>query len=155
LAKCFGLTVGWNAATRGVTLSGLGNAPRADVGVYVGDDLYWLARIIQAEAGGEPFEGKIAVGNVVLNRVRSAEFPSTVYGVIFDRKFGVQFTPTANGSIYCEPSLESVIAARICLEGYTLSDQALYFFNPRTAGSSWIAKHRPYAFRIGNHAFYK
>ena len=154
LAKCFGLRVGWDAASRAVSLTG-GSTPRADVSVYESDELYWLARIIQAEAGSEPLKGKIAVGNVVLNRVRSAEFPSTVYGVIFDREYGVQFSPTANGSIYREPSLQAVIAARLCLEGYTLSDEILYFFNPSIASSFWIANNRPYAFRIGNHVFYK
>ncbi len=155
LAKCFGLQVDWSHASRSVTLSGAGSATRADVGVYERDELYWLARIIQAEAGSEPLKGKIAVGNVVLNRVRSPEFPSTVYGVIFDREYGVQFTPTINGSIYREPSEEAVVAARLCLEGYTLSDEILYFFNPAIAQSDWISRNRPYAFRIGNHVFYE
>jgi N-acetylmuramoyl-L-alanine amidase len=155
LAKCFGLTVSWDAASRSVALRRAGTAPRADVGVYDSDELYWLARIIQAEAGAEPLRGKLAVGNVILNRVRSAAFPNTVYGVIFDRKFGVQFTPTVNGAIYNEPSVESAIAARLCLEGYTLSDDILYFFNPSIANSFWISQNRPYAFRIGNHVFYK
>ena len=155
LAKCFGLTVRWDAATRVVALQSTGSTVRADVGVYESDQLYWLARIIQAEAGGESLLGKLAVGNVVLNRVRAAQFPNTIYGVIFDRKFGVQFTPTVNGAIYNEPSAESAIAARLCLEGYTLSDDILYFFNPAIANSFWISQNRPYAFRIGNHVFYK
>jgi N-acetylmuramoyl-L-alanine amidase len=155
LAKCFGLDVAWSAKTRSVALQSTGGSVRDDVGVYASDELYWLARIIQAEAGGESLKGKLAVGNVVLNRVRSREFPNTVYGVIFDRKFGVQFTPTVNGAIYNEPSVESAIAARLCLEGYTLSDDILYFFNPAIANSFWISQNRPYAFRIGNHVFYK
>ena len=69
LAKCFGLTVRWDAATRAVALQSTGSTVRADVGVYESDQLYWLARIIQAEAGGESRLGKLAVGNVVLNRV--------------------------------------------------------------------------------------
>ncbi|MBQ7337044.1 MAG: cell wall hydrolase [Clostridia bacterium] len=155
LAKCFGLNVSWDATTRSVSLTGTGATPRSDVGVYESDELYWLARIIQAEAGSEPLTGKIAVGNVVLNRVASPEFPSTVYGVIFDREYGVQFTPTINGTIYNEPSVESVVAARLCLEGYTLSNDILYFFNPSIAHSFWISQNRPYAFRIGNHVFYR
>ena len=154
LARCFGLDLTWNAATRSVALAKTGTLPRADVGVYDSDALYWLARIIQAEAGGEPLRGKLAVGNVVLNRVDDPQFPSTVYGVIFDRKYGVQFSPTANGTIYNTPSVESVIAARLCLEGYSLSEDILYFFNPDRANSFWIAENRPYAFRIGNHSFY-
>ena len=122
---------------------------------YREDEVYWLARIISAEAGAEPLEGKIAVGNVVLNRVKNEFFPNTIYGVIFDRKFGVQFSPVANGTIYKAPTAESIIAAKICLEGYTLSDDVLYFMNPDIAASSWISNNRTYAFRIGNHVFYK
>ena len=122
--------------------------------VYDADAVYWLARIISAEAQGEPMQGKIAVGNVVLNRVRSSQFPNTIYGVIFDKKYGVQFSPVANGTIYNTPTAESVIAAKICLEGYSLSDSALYFVNPKKAPSSWISQNRPYAFTVGNHAFY-
>lgn len=122
--------------------------------VYNSTDLYWLSRIISAEARGEPLEGQIAVGNVVLNRARSSEFPNTVKEVIFDTKYGVQFSPVSNGSIYNTPTDSAVMAAKICLEGYTLSDRALYFFNPAIATSSWIKRTRPYIMTIGNHAFY-
>ena len=122
---------------------------------YREDEVYWLARIISAEAGAEPLDGKIAVGNVVLNRVRSEHFPNTIYGVIFDKKFGIQFSPVANGTVYKEPTAESIIAAKICLEGYTLSEDIMYFMNPDIATSSWISNNRPVAFRIGNHVFYK
>ena len=123
--------------------------------IYRDDEVYWLARIISAEARGESFKGKMAVGNVILNRVRSNQFPNTIYSVIFDRKYGVQFSPILNGSIYAEPTAESIIAARVCLEGYSLSNEILYFVNPRVAPNSWISKNRTYAFTVGNHAFYK
>ena len=123
--------------------------------IYRDDEVYWLARIISAEARGEDFRGKMAVGNVILNRVRSELFPNTIYGVIFDRKYGVQFSPVLNGSIYAEPTAESIIAARVCLEGYSISNESLYFVNPRLAPNSWISNNREYAFTIGNHAFYK
>jgi len=122
--------------------------------VYRDDEIYWLARIINAEAGGEPMQGKLAVGNVILNRVRSSAFPNTIYSVIFDRRYGVQFSPTANGTIYKTPSAESVIAAKMCIEGYSLSSDILYFFNPKTSPSNWISKNRQYAFTVKNHAFY-
>ena len=121
---------------------------------YDYEDLYWLSRIISAEAKGESFIGQIGVGTVVLNRVRSKEFPNTVKGVVFDRKYGTQFTPVANGTIYDKPTDSAVIAAKMCLDGYTLSDSVLYFLNPRIATSSWIQKNRKYAFRVGNHDFY-
>ncbi len=122
--------------------------------VYADDAVYWLSRIIYAEAGGESMTGKIAVGNVVLNRMRSSHFPNTIYGVIFDKKYGVQFAPTANGAIYKTPNAESIIAAKMCLEGYSLSSDILYFFNPKYASGSWITQNREYAFTIGNHVFY-
>ena len=100
-------------------------------------------------------KGQIAVGNVVGNRVASKEFPNSIYGVIFDRKHGTQFSPVASGTIYKTPAASSVIAAKICLEGYSVSKQALYFFNPKLATSFWISKNCTYLFTIGTHRFYK
>lgn len=122
--------------------------------VYREDEVYWLSRIINAEAGAEPLQGKLAVGNIILNRVCSSQFPNTIYSVIFDRRYGVQFSPTANGTIYKTPSAESIIAAKMCIEGYSLSTDILYFFNPTKSPSNWISKNRQFAFKVGNHAFY-
>ena len=99
-------------------------------------------------------EGQIAVGNVVLNRVRSEQFPNTIYEVIFDRAYGVQFTPTANGTIYCEPDEEAIIAAKLCLEGYTLSEGILYFLNPALSSNFWVPNNRDYVMTIAGHDFY-
>lgn len=121
---------------------------------YRDDEVLWLARIIHAESQGEPMKGKIAVGNVILNRVRSKEFPNTIYGVIFDRKYGIQFTPVANKTIYNTPGIDSIIAAKICLEGYSLSNDILYFLNPKIATSSWVVNNRKFVFKINNHSFY-
>ena len=121
---------------------------------YNSTDLYWLSRIISAEAKGEPFAGQIAVGNVVLNRVKSSQFPGTVKGVIFDTKYGTQFSPVASGTIYNTPTASAIRAAKICLEGYTLSTRMIYFYNPSIATSSWIGRTRPYIMTIGNHKFY-
>ena len=122
--------------------------------VYDSEDIYWMSRIINSEAGGEPFLGKIAVGNVVMNRVRSSQYPNTVKDVIFDRKYGVQFSPIINGTIYNSPNYDSIIAARICLEGYSLSNDVIYFLNPRIATNFWIVNNCKYEFTIGNHKFY-
>ncbi len=121
---------------------------------YRDDEVLWLARIISAEAKGESMRGKIAVGNVILNRTRSPYFPNTIYSVIFDKKYGVQFAPTANGTIYSSPTADSIIAAKICLEGYSISNKVLYFFNPKYASGTWIKQNREYAFTLGNHVFY-
>ena len=121
---------------------------------YNSTDLDWLSRSISAEAKGEPFAGQIAVGNVVLNRVRSSQFPNTVKGVIFDTKYGTQFSPVSSGTIYNTPTASAIRAAKICLEGYSLSTKMIYFYNPGIATSSWIGRTRPYIMTIGNHKFY-
>ncbi len=122
---------------------------------YREDEVLWLSKIISAESSGESLLGQIAVGDVILNRVKSPLFPNTIWGVIFDRKYGVQFSPTADGRIYESPTYSATLAAKICLEGVSLSDTAIYFLNPRVAQSSWIVKNREYLYTIGNHDFYK
>lgn len=155
LSAAYGIDVVWDAASRTVFLTGEGRPAQSGEQVYDADALLWLARIIHAESQGEPLEGKIAVGNVVLNRVRSADFPDTIYGVIFDQINGVQFTPVANGSIYNTPNEESVAAAKLCLEGAsTVPPNCLYFINASIAGSLWVPQNRPYIKDIGNHQFY-
>ncbi len=130
-------------------------APVVDGSRYYAEDaVYWLARIISAESRGEPLIGQIAVGSVVLNRTRSPSFPSTIYGVIFDRKYGVQFSPVSNGTIYNAPTSSAILAAKICLEGFTVSDRALYFLRPSASSSSWIVQNREFLFVIGNHYFF-
>lgn len=121
---------------------------------YREDEVFWLARIIHAESRGEALIGQIAVGNVVLNRVRSAYYPNTIYGVIFDRKYGVQFSPILDGSIYNTPGFTATLAAKIALEGVDVTDGAFFFLNVKLATSSWIPLNRDYAFTIGNHDFY-
>ncbi len=153
-AAIFCLDLYWNGYTRTVELKSTGKTLTAAVKHYDSNDLYWLSRIISAEAGGESLLGQIAVGNVVLNRVEDRRYPNTIYGVIFDRVGGTQFTPVAIGTIYKTPTESSVIAAKICLEGYTVSDRILFFMNPRISTSNWISNNRPYAFSIGNHDFY-
>ena len=121
---------------------------------YTDDDVFWLGRIIEAESSGEPLKGKIAVGNVVLNRVKSNEFPNTIYGVIFDRNHGVQFQPIINGAIYNKPSYESMLASKSALKGERPVGDSLYFLNPHTASNFWIVDNREYHTTILNHDFY-
>ena len=75
--------------------------------------------------------------------------------VVFDRKYGVQFSPVLDGRIYNTPTYNATLAAKICLEGVRLSEDAMFFLNPRTAESSWIVNSREYAYTIGGHDFYK
>ena len=122
---------------------------------YNKDDLYWLSRIIHAESQGEPLRGKIAVGNVIINRKNRSEYPNTIKAVIFDRKYGTQFTPVANGSIYNTPNSDSIKAAKIVLDGYSLDHDMIFFLNPRVATNFWITQNKSFVMKIGNHAFYK
>lgn len=121
---------------------------------YDDDAVYWLARIIEAEASGEPYKGKVAVGEVILNRVKSNDFPNTIWGVIFDDNYGIQFEPVANGTIYNNPSSDSIAAAKEALSGSNYSSNSLYFLNPQIAQSNWITKNRQYCMTIANHDFY-
>ena len=121
---------------------------------YREDEVFWLARIIHAESRGEPLLGQIAVGSVVMNRVKSSYYPNTIYSVIFDRKYGVQFSPILDGSIYNTPGYTSTLAAKICLEGYDVTGGAFFFLAPELATSSWIPQTRKYAFTVGGHDFY-
>ena len=153
ISRAFALDLDWDASVAAVRLSRTNRSAVAWAD-YDADTLYWLSRIISAEASGEPMKGQIAVGNVVYNRMASKEFPNSVWGVIFDRKYGTQFSPVSFGTIYNAPTASAVIAAKICMEGYSLSDRALYFVNPKLATSTWIQRARPYLFTIGNHQFY-
>ena len=152
IAKALGGTVDWSAKS-GVTVTP-GNG-RPGKTPYTADELYWMSRIISAESRGEPLKGKVAVGTVVLNRVASGEFPNDVKSVIFDTKFGAQFTPAANGTIYNEPTAESVLAARMVLDGGREAGDSLYFIAPSLTSNRWVMENRPYVTTIGVHWFYR
>ncbi|WP_202709724.1 peptidoglycan-binding protein [Sporosalibacterium faouarense] len=123
---------------------------------YNSDDLYWLSRIIHAESSGEPYSGKVAVGSVIINRVDSKLFPNTIKGVIFEYYKGIpQFSPVADGTIYNNPSQESIQAAKEALNYNRPVGNATYFFNPNKAAAKWIVENKTYVTRIGDHVFYK
>ncbi len=157
VAETFDVAVNWDKDTYTVNLSSpLLSVPKDMItsAKYKEDDLYWLSRIVHAESQGESMEGKIAVANVVLNRVNSPLFDNTIYQVIFDKKHGIQFTPTANGTIYHTPSGDSIIAAKRALLGENTAGKSLYFLNPDISTSFWIVENRPFFRSIGNHDFY-
>ena len=121
---------------------------------YDQEDLYWLSRIISAESQGEPFQGQLAVGNVVLNRVADPEFPNSIKEVIFDTAGGFQFEPVENGTVYLEPTAQSVEAARQVLNGAKAVDDCLFFYAPALSQGLWINQTRTYSTTIGCHRFY-
>lgn len=153
LAEAMGGSVDWdNTAKTARLTTGNGVPTPAD---YNQEDLYWLSRIISAESRGESLLGKIAVGTVVINRVDSKEFPNTIKGVIFDDRWGGQFEPVRNGTIYDTPTEESVIAAKLCLEGARAAGKSLYFLAPSLTQNHWIMENRTYVTTIGCHWFYQ
>lgn len=151
LAKALGAQVQWDQENQTVIFqSGTGPIQSGET-FYQGESLYWLSRIINAESGNQSLTGKVAVGNVVLNRVNSPKFPNTIKGVIFQRN---QFTPVNNGSINRTPNSESVIAAKLCLDGANTAGKSLYFVNPSVSPNSWACRNRVRVATIGAHAFF-
>lgn len=114
------------------------------------DNLNLLARVIQGEAGGEPFTGKVAVGAVMLNRVNSSAFPKSISGVIFDPD---AFESVSNGLIWrYDPTWDSIQAASAAMSGWDPSYGSLFFWNPSKPVSAWIWS-RQIITQIGNHVF--
>ncbi len=115
------------------------------------NDLNLLARLIYAESRGEPYTGQVAVGAVVLNRVKSSSFPNTISGVIYQSG---AFSVVNDGQINLTPNETAKKAAQDALNGWDPTYGALYYFNPKTATNSWIWS-RPLTVQIGNHRFCK
>ena len=129
------------------TLSALGiKDPNASA---YSSDVMLLARLISAEARGEPYAGQVAVGGVVLNRIEHPSFPNTLSGVIFQNG---AFSCMQDGQWNAAVSDSAVRAARDALSGWDPSGGAIYYFNPGTATSSWIWS-RPLIVTIGKHRF--
>lgn len=116
-------------------------------------DVQLLARAINGEARGESYEGQVAVGAVILNRVRSSSFPNTIAGVIYQPG---AFTAVSDGQINVPIEANSTVvkAAQDALNGWDPTNGAIYYFNPDTATSSWIWS-RPLIKTIGKHRFCK
>ncbi|GAA0727997.1 spore cortex-lytic enzyme [Clostridium malenominatum] len=112
-------------------------------------DLQLLARVINGEARGEPYEGQVAVGAVILNRLRDPRFPNTIAGIIYQPG---AFTAIADGQIHAAMEQNSIRAAQDALNGWDPSGGAVYYFNPSTATSAWIWS-RPLIKVIGKHRF--
>lgn len=149
LAQALGAKVQWDAATGNINIcSGTGAIVSGDE-YYDADSLYWLSRIINAESGNQPLTGKIGVGNVILNRVSSSLFPNTIYDVIFQKN---QFSPAYNGSIKKTPNAESILAAKLCLDGAVVLPNALWF--NRAGMNCWASRNKSYVATIGAHSFY-
>lgn len=127
-------------------------AKKDELDDFKGDDRDLLAKIIYAEARGEPFNGQVAVGSVVLNRVESSDFPDSIKKVIYQDG---QFSSLLDGQFYLTPNETSYRAADRALDGEDPSQGALYFYNPRTAKTLWWLTTRKKTTEIGDHVFAK
>lgn len=132
------------------TLAAMGIPSAASNAAAASDnELALLARIISAEARGEPYAGQVAVGAVILNRVEHPSFPNTIYGVIYQPG---AFTCLSDGQAWQPVADSAWRAARDALNGSDPSGGAIYYFNPATATSGWIWS-RPLITVIGKHRF--
>ncbi len=115
------------------------------------NDVMTLAKIINGEGRGEPYLGQVAIGAVIMNRVRHASFPNSVAAVIYQPG---AFDAVSDGQINLTPSDASIKAAQDALNGWDPVDGAIYYWNPKTATSKWILS-IPIIKKIGNHVFGK
>lgn len=131
------------------TVNGGGNKGGGNNTKYSDSDIQLLARLIHGEARGESYTGRIAVGAVVMNRVKSSAFPNTISGVIYQP---YAFTAVSDGQINLTPDSQSIKAAKEAMNGYDPTYGAIYYYNPATATSSWIYS-RKTTVVIGRHVF--
>ena len=136
------------AAAIGVTLSGTSSASGTGA---VSGDVYLLAQCIYGESRGEPYKGQVAVGAVVLNRVRSSAFPNSIAGVIYQRG---AFSAVDDGQINLKPDNTAVKAAKDAMNGWDPTGGCLFYYNPQKTSNAWI-RSRPIVVRIGEHVFCK
>lgn len=120
-------------------------------GSFSSSDVYLLAKIIHAEARGESYTGQVAVGAVILNRVKNPSFPNTIAGVVYQKG---AFTAVADGQINLAPDATSQRAAQDAINGWDPTYGCLYYYNPAVATSKWIYS-RPVVVTIGGHVFCK
>ena len=145
-----GLTVDGIAGPETLAAIGLPTGqPSGDSSTGDSRDLNLLARLIHGEARGEPYVGQVAVGAVVLNRVKDSRFPNTIAGVIYQPG---AFDAVYDGQINLEPDQTAIKAARDALNGWDPTYGCVYYYNPATATSSWIWS-RQIVLKIGKHNF--
>ena len=145
VVQALGGTAAWDAYLDGAAVT----SPGAD---HDAESLYWLSRIISAESRGEPLEGQIAVGNVVMNRLANPIFPDTIKEVLAQKN---QFSTYKNGRLANRtPNASSVIAAKLVLDGGEVEETlgALYFDSRKT---SWASRNKECVAVIGGHKFFK
>ena len=152
LSKIFGCEYNFDSESKSLYITRTGEFIEQGDGYYNKKDLYWLSRIINAESRGESFYGKLAVGTVVMNRVASTRFQNTVYGVVFAPG---QFTPAESGAVNMAPSEDSVIAAKVVLDGYRVNENILFFHAVNGSDPYYVNfEDTDTEMAIGNHYFH-
>lgn len=146
-----GLSVDGIVGPKTYSALGISSSSSSSSGGYSSSDLYLLARCVYGESRGEPYVGQVAVAAVVLNRVKSAAFPNSISGVIYQP---YAFTCVSDGQLYLEPDQSAYNAARDAMNGWDPTNGCLYYYNPSTATSAWIWS-RPIMLQIGRHNFCK
>ena len=146
-----GLTADGIAGTKTLSAMGIRNSGSSGATASNDSNLNLLSRLIFGEARGEPYVGQVAVGAVVLNRVKSSSFPNTIAGVIYQNG---AFDVVSDGQINLVQNSTAKKAAQDALNGWDPSYGAIYYFNPNTATSKWIWS-RPMTVTIGKHRFCK
>ena len=146
-----GLTVDGIAGTKTLNAMGIMTSSSSGSTSSNSSDLNLLARLIYGEARGESYTGQVAVGAVVLNRVKSSSFPNTIAGVIYQSG---AFDAVSDGQINMTPNSTAIKAAQDAMNGWDPSYGAIYYFNPSTATNKWIWS-RPMTVTIGKHRFCK
>ena len=138
-----------NQTLKALGMSNYASSSDTQNNAYSDSDVMLLARLIYGEARGESYVGQVAVGAVVMNRIKSASFPNTMSGGIYQ---SYAFTAVADGQINLTPNATAKKAAQDAMNGWDPSYGALYYYNPATATSSWIFS-RKTTVTIGNHVF--
>ena len=149
--KNCGLTVDGIAGRKTLLYLGLNSGTSSSVGGYSSSDVYLLARIIGAEARGESYVGQVAVGAVVLNRVRHSSFPDTIAGVVYQSG---AFSAVRDSNWNVPPDDTAKKAARDAINGWDPTGGAIYYYNPAKTSNQWI-RSRPVVTTIGRHVFCK
>ena len=142
--KALGMTSSYNALVEGSI-----NGATGGVNGFTSSDVYLLARTIYAEGRGEPYVGQVAIGAVVLNRVRDNAFPNTISGVVYQKH---AFTAVTDGQINLTPNETAMKAARDAINGWDPTGGAIYYYNPAVATSAWIFDRQTITV-IGKHVF--
>jgi spore cortex-lytic enzyme len=128
-----------------------GSGSSSSSGTNTDGNLYLLARLVYGEARGEPYKGQVAVAAVVLNRVKSSQFPNSVSGVIYQSG---AFSVVNDGQINLTPDETAIKAARDAMNGYDPTNGCLYYYNPAKTTNQWMLS-KPVLLVIGNHSFFK